>query len=169
MNPLDQNNIAQRLNMVETSITNQILTPHVHNGTDMNRVNFLDLALKRHYLSHTIYGTGAATAANYGVFFIAPILMRIASVREVHQTAASDGSAVTLNIEKLTSTQATGGGVVVLSAGLSLKATANIVQSGVLSTTLPNINLAIGDRLALKEAGVLTAVANVTVLIELIF
>ena len=57
------------------------------------------------FVSHTIIGTDAATAGNYGVFWIAPVNCSVISVREVHQTAGSDGSAVTLNIEKLTGRQ----------------------------------------------------------------
>jgi 3-deoxy-D-arabino-heptulosonate 7-phosphate (DAHP) synthase class II len=121
------------------------------------------------YLAHTVYGADAAAAANYSTFFIAPIAMTVESFREVHATAGTDGAAVTLQLEKLSSTTAPGSGSNVLTTALSLKATANTVQTGSLTTTLANRALAIGNRLALKKSGTLTAVANVTVLVELSF
>ena len=106
--------------------------------------------------------------AGFGVFFINRIApCYVSAFYEVHQTAGTDGSAVTLMLEKLTGTTALDSGSDVLSATLSLKATANTVQTGSLSATFPNRNLALGDRLALEDTGVLTSVANVTVFVEL--
>ena len=121
------------------------------------------------YIDHVVYGTDAATATNYGVFFIAPFPCAVLSVREVHGTAGSDGGSVGLNIEKLTGTQALGSGVDVLSADLSLKATANTVQEGVITTTIVNRNLKKNERLALKDVGTLTAVADVAITIEVLY
>lgn len=129
--------------------------------------NFDLLQNKRFVLTHTIVGADAATAANYGVFFIAPFPCFVLSVREVHQTAGSDGSAVTLNVEKLTGTEAPGSGDELLSTALSLKATANTVQEGTLTQDFSLRNLATGDRLALEDTGTLTAVNNITVTIEI--
>lgn len=115
----------------------------------------------------TLQGATAATAANYGVIFIAPFACEVVSVREAHTTAGSDAGAVTIDIEKLTGTQAPDAGVSVLGATINLKGTANTLQTPALTGTAANKQLAAGDRLCLKDAGVLTAVAGVTVTVEL--
>jgi len=116
-------------------------------------------------IHHTIVGTLAATATNYGVFWRAPFACTILEIVEVHQTAGTDAGAVELNIEKLTGTQALDAGTAILSTAFSLKATANDDQTGVLSTTLSTLQLAKGDRLAMDDSGTLTDVANVMVVI----
>lgn len=140
---------------------------HLHNGFDVSKVKFIDIAQKKVWIHHTIQGTAAATAANYGVFFIVPVPCVVSDIQEVHQTLGTDGGTVTLQIEKLTGTQAPDAGAVVLKTALSLKATINTVQIGVLTATLANRTLDVGDRLCMKDAGTLTSVANVTVLVEL--
>ena len=144
-----------------------IIVDHIHDGFDASKVSSLNLVDRTLYLTHTIYGTGAATATNYGVFWIVPIVCNIASVQEVHQTAGSDGGTVTIGLEKLTGTDALGAGDSVLASELSLKATANTIQTGSLSLTLANRSLIVGDRLALEDTGTLTSVANVTVMVAL--
>lgn len=148
---------------------NPPLAFHVHNGYDMNPVAFADIDSKKVYLHHTIPGTSAATSGNYNTIFICPTPMTVTGLREVHSTAGTDGGSVTLQLEKLTGTTSPGGGSSVLASALSLKATANTVQNGSLTTTLANRSLAIGDRLALRSSGTLTSVANVSVLVELTF
>ncbi|MEW6016493.1 MAG: hypothetical protein AB1760_00300 [Pseudomonadota bacterium] len=119
-------------------------------------------------VSTTLDGANAATAANYGVFFIAPFACTVVSVREAHTAAGTDAGAVTLDIEKLTGTQAPDAGVAVLGATkIDLKGAANTVQSPALTATAADKTLAAGDRLCLKDTGVLTAVAGVAVTVEL--
>ena len=139
---------------------------HRHNGFDSSRIQWSDLSQRRIYIHHTIQGTAAATAANYGVFLIVPVACVIMSFKEGHQTSGNDAGAVTLDLEKLTGTTAPDSGSAVLASTLSLKATANTVQTGTLGTNAVR-NLVAGDRLCLKDAGTLTSIANVTVLIEL--
>jgi hypothetical protein len=109
--------------------------------------------------------TSAATAANYGVFFIAPYACEVIEAWESHKTAGSDGSAVTLTVEKLTGGQALDAGSAVLSGTWNLKGTANDPNRlrNVSSFSARHLNA--GDRLALKDAGTLTAVAHVCVTI----
>lgn len=140
---------------------------HFHNGFDASFVSFDDLTFKKVWIHHTVAGTAAATAANYGTFFICPFNCTITKVKEIHQTAGSDAGAVTLDLEKLTGTTAPDSGVSALASTLSLKATANTVQTATLTTTLGNKNLTIGDRLCLKDTGTLTDVTNVTISVEL--
>lgn len=111
--------------------------------------------------------TQAATADNYGVFYIAPYAVEVVSVKERHETAGSDGSAVTLNVQKVPSGTAKGSGTNLLSAGISLKGTADTNATGTLSTTVADLRLAAGDSLALVPTGTLTAVDGVTVTVEL--
>ncbi len=146
---------------------NPALPEHLHNGFDSTRVNWSDIYQRKLIIHHTIQGTAAATAANYGVFFIVPAACVLTKVQEVHQTLGTDAGAVTLDIEKLTGTQALDAGVAMLASTFSLKATINTVVTGTLSATLTSRSLVAGDRLAMKDAGVLTAVANVTVMVEL--
>lgn len=140
---------------------------HQHTGFDVTQVEYDDLARKKLYIRHSIMGIQAATATNYGVFWIAPVACVITAFQEVHQTAGSDGGAVTINLEKLTGTTAADSGNLVLATALSLKATANTVQNGILTQTLLYRTLAAGDRLAIKDAGTLTNVAGVTISVKL--
>lgn len=117
-------------------------------------------------ISVRLKNTDAATAANYGAFFVADKTYIVNAVTEVHGTAGSDAGAVTLQIERLQGTEAPDSGDVLLSTALNLKGTANTVQYGTLITTNFLI-LGRGDRLCLKDAGVLTAVADVVVTIYL--
>lgn len=146
---------------------NPILPDHFHNRYDASPINFKDVYQKIVWVQWTISGLLAATATNYGVIYIVPVACYVTGFKEVHQTAGLDVGTVTVTLEKLTGTTALDSGTEVLATALSLKATANTVQTGTLSATLGARTLAAGNRLALKDAGTLTAVANVTVLIEL--
>ena len=148
-----------------------ITQPEIKRGNFWEDINFDFSYLKNRklYIHHTLVGVTAATAANYAVFWIAPFRCTITGFWEVHQTLGTDAGAVTLQLEKLASGQALDAGVEVLSTALSLKATIDTVQTGGITNTIANRNLTKGDRLALKDAGVLTAVANVTTITEILF
>lgn len=146
---------------------NPVLVDHYHTGFDASRVNWIDINQKRIHVLHTIYGTDAATAANYSAFFITPLACVVNDFREVHTTAGTDGGAVTLQLEKLTGTTAPGGGLAILATALNLKGTANTIQTASIISTA-NRSLAKNDRLALLKSGTLTSVANVTVMLELL-
>lgn len=146
---------------------NPILVDHMHNRYDASPVSFVDIYQKKVWVQWTVVGSDAIVAGNYGVFYIVPVACVVTGVKEVHQTAATDAGTVTVTLEKLTGTTALDSGTEVLATALSLKATANTVQTGSLSTSLGARTLVAGNRLALKDAGVLTTTSNVTVLIEL--
>ncbi len=110
-----------------------------------------------------ISGTNAATAINYGRFFTADRPYIVVGASEVHGTAGSDGSAVSLQIERLQGTEALGAGDVLLSTAFDLKGTADTVQYGTLTTSGTLLILSRGDRLALKDSGTPTSVADVQV------
>src|SRR3990167_465556 len=119
----------------------------------------------------TVKDTDAATAANYGMFWIAPFDCAVVRVDEVHATAGTNGGAVTLDVEKLTGTTAEGSGVSVLASTFNLKSTANTVvrifPSTSVTSNVPQKQLVRGDRLALLTSGTLTAVNNVVVVVIL--
>lgn len=112
-------------------------------------------------------GTSAATAANYGVFFTAPFACKVTAIVERHATAGSDAGAVTVMLKKVASGTAASAGTDMLSAGISLKGTADTNAAGSLSATAANLLLAAGDSLALVTTGTLTAVAGVCVTVTL--
>lgn len=101
-------------------------------------------------------------ATAYGVFFTAPYKLEITSVTEVHSVAGSDGSAVTVQVEKLADGDAKDAGDDILSAGFDLKGTADTIQTGTLLDTVAKV-LEKGERLGLVTSGTLTAVENVVV------
>lgn len=152
---------------IEPATTAITEVPEHFHETDRIEARFLKN--RKLYIHHTIYGADAATAANYGVFWIVPFECNVTEVREVHQTLGTDAGAVNLNIEKLTGTQALDNGVDVLASTIDLKGTINTVVTGTLTTTVADKRLTRGDRLAMNDTGTLTAVANVTVVIEITF
>lgn len=164
-----QEQIASLAKDVKALKKNPPLATHSHTGFDVDKVRYSDLLYRTEHHYYTLAGTLPATAANYGVFFIASTNCYVSAFEEVHKVAGSDGGAVTLQLEKLTSGVAPDSGTELLATPLSLKTTADIVQTGSLTTTTTNLFLATGDRLCLKDAGTPTSVANVTVLLEVIF
>lgn len=108
-------------------------------------------------------GQGAITKTILGTnypFFTARHPMEVFWVAESHTIAGTDAGAVTLDIEKLTGTQAPGSGISILTTAFNLKGTINTVvqkQGLDLSTARQLVN---GNRLCLKLTGTLTDVAG---------
>jgi hypothetical protein len=104
-------------------------------------------------------------------FFLANRPYIVQSAYEVHSTLGTNGSAVSLQITKDTTTGAPGGGTDLLTnntnAGFNLKAAINTVQTGTLTATAASLRLLPGDRLSVDYAGTLTAVAGVVVVVSL--
>ena len=127
-------------------------------------IDWQDIINKDGFLiSANISGLLAATATNYGLFFTALYPCEILAISEVHQTAGSGSG--TLDVEKLTGTQALDSGSVLLSTPTSLTSTANTVVYPSMTTTYASRRMVKGDRLALKDGGTLTNVAGVQVTI----
>jgi hypothetical protein len=153
-------------NVNQNQFTASPTNNHAHTGIgfDGQKIDFTNLINRKMSVSYTLTGTAAATSANYSSFFIVPLAMTLVQATEVHTTAGSDGSAVTLQIEKLTGTTAPGSGTALLSSTFNLKGTANTVQTYTTFTpTVGAVQCAMGDRIALKLSGTPTAVANMTV------
>ena len=119
-------------------------------------------------ISGIVFGTSAATAANYGNFFTADRGYKVIEISEVHRTAGTNGGAVTVSVEKCASGTAPDSGIDLLATALSLKATVNTPQFGTLTLTKRDLILKRGDRLILKDSGTLTDVAdvNITVILQ---
>lgn len=160
-------NLMNRITAIENSQTNFSLNNHQHLGSDSLSINYANIINRKIWVHHTIQGTNAATATNYSTFWIAPVRCFVSGFKEVHAALGTDGSAVTITLEKLTGTTVPGSGTVLLTTPLSLKSTINTVQTGVIIPTLASFNVAIGDRLALLKAGTLTSIANVTIMLEI--
>lgn len=171
---MDEEEVKKQESLAEGTVIEQ--TPVAvsipsEDGKDISvesKLFFNQVANKDPFLvSTSLPGVLAATASHYGVFFTAPFPCEIVRVSIVHSTAGSDAGSVSLQLEKLTGTQALDAGVAVLAAGYDLKGTANTVAFPALTTTKANRILEKGNRLALDDAGTLTAVAGVQVTVEL--
>lgn len=96
--------------------------------------------------------------------FIADTDYELLLAQEVHETLGTDGSAVTLDVVKCTTTQAAASGTTMLASTFNLKSTINTVvtksRASGLTTTLANRRIASGNRIALKFSGTLTALTG---------
>lgn len=103
--------------------------------------------------------TDAATAANYGTFWIAPRPVEVMEIRAVWSTASTSG---TLNVERLTGTTAEGAGDDIIVTAIDMSTAADTVNVAK-TTALQNRLMLTGDRLALVDAGTLTNQNNLVV------
>lgn len=118
---------------------------------------------KTHRPHYVIQDFQASSVADK-VIGIVPFRSKLIGVKEVHGTAGSDGSAVTLGIERLQGTETSGNGDAVTSASaINLKGTADTVQSATIVTTNDIDIFEAGDRVGINVTGTTTAVANMNV------
>jgi hypothetical protein len=101
-------------------------------------------------------------------FFTAPVKCQVVTIREVHATAGSDGSAVSGTIRRCQGTEAaTAGDDLLGSTKIDFKGTAlteqefDAADSGELTSTTANLTLEAGDRLSLDVTGTTTTLAGV--------
>ena len=106
------------------------------------------------------------TAGNFSTFFVAERSYFVVAVTEVHGTLGDGAGSVTLQLERLQGTEALDAGDELLTTAINLKAAINTPQYGVLKGTEVT-TLYRGDRLALKDAGTLTVLKDVTVTVLL--
>lgn len=100
--------------------------------------------------------------------FIADQAYEFLAVYEIHSTAGTHASAVTLDITKDISGVAPGAGVSLLSRTINLKSTANTLNSAGPATVSETIQIAAGDRISVNFTGTLTDLAGVVVTVFLI-
>lgn len=147
---------------MEEYVTLDQFREHGHRGYDQTGAITV-----RSFVNVSLPGTQSQTAGNYGVFFMATRPCVVKSIKEIHSVAGTDGSAVTLQIERLQATESLGNGDELLSTAFNLKSTANTVQDGTLVSTGKVVGINAGDRLALKKAGTLTSLEGVCITIEI--
>lgn len=122
---------------------------------------------KQESITTVVFGTDAATATNYDIFWIAPADCFLVAAYEAHKTAGSDAGAVTLNLERLLDGVALDSGVSMLESTFNLKGTANTyqsknpAQSPTFTSAVADNAIPRGARVALKDSGTLTAVNHV--------
>lgn len=106
-----------------------------------------------------------------GQFFIAPYACQVIAVSFDLAVAGTDGSAVNAQLSKLTGTTALGSGTDLLTnntnAGFNCKATAQTRQTGTLTATTADLQLATGDKLEVDFAGVTTTLSGVIMTVVL--
>lgn len=90
------------------------------------------------------------------IIFVANAAYQVTACAEVHGTKEAAGT-VTISLERLQGTEAVGSGDALLTnnanAGFDGTAAIDTVQTGTLTGTTTNLQLAVGDRLALNYAG----------------
>jgi hypothetical protein len=113
----------------------------------------------------------AATAMVDQSFFVADRRYQVVGVRFAHAVAETTAATLRVQVTKDSSTNAPGAGTDLLTntsgAGFDCKATANTVQTGALSTTLSDLKLAAGDRLAVDFTASATELVGVTITVSL--
>ncbi len=108
-------------------------------------------------VSVVLPGATAATAANYGSFWIAPAKCVVDSITYSFSANSSSG---TVEVEKVPSATAQGSGTNLQTATVSTASAANTNQAATLSATAATLELASGDRLALEDGGSLTSLTD---------
>lgn len=111
-----------------------------------------------------LHGANAATAGNYSTFYNVPNAMEIILISRSYTTPSTSG---TLQLEKLTGTQAPGAGVAILSTTLALSgiSTENIVVTRTQREMTSARVFKEGDRIALIDGGDLTNLADLVMTI----
>jgi hypothetical protein len=112
-----------------------------------------------------VYAMNANGSLATQSFFLANRDLQVVGVNMIWSAAGTDAGAVTIDVTKDTSTNVPGAGTSVLSAAVSAKTTANTVNSAALAASAATLQLAAGDRLAVKLTGTLTALAGVVVVV----
>jgi hypothetical protein len=104
-------------------------------------------------------------------FFVATKTYQVIAVSFVHGAAETSATTLYALLTKDTGTTAPGAGTGLLTnntnAGFDCKATANTVQTGTLTGTTANLQLAVGDRLAINFSAAATQLAGVTITVSL--
>ena len=161
MNEEEVKKLIEELTKDDTDDLIMRATEHSHKGYDKSKI-----LEKIFFVTAVLKGTEPATTTNYGKFFIAPVSCTVLEIKEIHGTIGSDGSAVTLSVERLQGTEALDAGDNLMSGTFNLKATKDTVQTATLIGTNV-VNLKVDDRLALVNTGTPTAVADLVVIVKL--
>ncbi len=138
-------------------------------GIDGNEIkiekSFLETVKYGKYITHSLFGTTAQTATNYGIIFVARHPIEIMRIAETHSVAGSDSGAVTLDVRKAESGVAMASGKTLLTSTFNLKSIANtpVYKEG--QNLSANRKLKEGDRIGLVVSGTLTSLTDVQITI----
>lgn len=146
-------------------------------GDDVVRGGSVDSSNNRFYAEELVLPMrqtikfNLATAASLVTqhFFVVPSACRLIGMTEIHATAESTAATMTAYIEKLTGTTAPGSGTTEMSGTFDMKATANTLQTGTITTAgtgdsdAPIRQFAAGDRVGIVFSTVGTELAGVVV------
>lgn len=166
----DQNSASNQFAVSQTPF-------HTHNGSDSPKLSFSTLVDRSEFVNVVLPGILGRTTNNWGVIFTAPFQCAIASATEIHQTAEATATTMTVQLEKLTGTTASGSGTTLLLTSFNLKGTANTLQTARFNSTSAKtnagaFNLQPGDRLGLVLSTTGSAAADlvgVNIVIQLQF
>lgn len=104
-------------------------------------------------------------------FFVATQAYQVTKISEVHAVAETTAATLRVQVTKDTSTNAPGAGTDLLTntsgAGFDCKAAANTVQTGTLSATASDLQLAAGDRLSVDFTAAATELVGCTITVTL--
>lgn len=101
-------------------------------------------------------------------FFTAVERCRVIAVQEVHAVAEATAGVAQVMIEKHTGTSAVAsGGTDLLTGGISLKAAANVVQSGTLVSDVDSLTLEVDQSLAADITSAMTELDGAVVIVWL--
>ena len=107
-----------------------------------------------------------ASAGNYQhCFWIAPAKCVVDSIEAEWRVAG--GSGATVSVHKVPSGTAVDSGTTLQTAGIATSGTAATTTAATLATTAATLELAAGDRLQLVDAGTLTSLADLVVVVGL--
>lgn len=143
----DQNEASNQFAVSQTPF-------HTHNSSDSPQLDFKNIKNRLEFLNINLPGILGQTSSNWGVIFTAPFACTVIGATEVHQTAEATATTMSVQLEHLTGTQASGAGITLLVSSFNLKGTANTVQTATMDQTSAKIqanafSLATGDRLGL--------------------
>lgn len=114
---------------------------------------------------------GAAALMIDQSFFVANRAYQVTAVRFVHAVAETTAATLAVQVTKDDSTDAPGAGVDLLTnnsdTGFNAKSTANTVQTGTLTATGADLQLAAGDRLSIDFSAAATELVGVTITVSL--
>lgn len=101
-------------------------------------------------------------------FYLSNTYQTVSGVQAVWDTNASGAGTITFDVTKDTSTNAPGAGSSILAAAVNVNstATANTVVTPALHATASRAVMTPGDRLAVKMAGTLTALAGLVIVVS---
>ncbi len=141
---------------------------HSHTGIDSPKVEFADILDKQFFAVSTVFGTSAATATNYGTFWIAPFN---ASVQEMQITYAHQATnPCVIYVEILKPGHPSGSGIGVQGFNVAVAGGVDQVGTSKLRAGSKAAILSANDRLSLFVDGDPTGLVqlNITVLLQII-